>query len=79
MKGISHVKESSNMKQPEQTTGKPVVWSLWHAKEWAATKVNRRMKASKREKMKVAKIIEWKEASIREREDDRNLDRDFPG
>jgi len=41
--------------------------------------VNRRKKASKREKMKVAKIIERKEASTREREDDRNLDWDFPG
>jgi len=37
------------------------------------------MKASKREKLKVAKIIEGKEASIREREDDRNLAWDFPG
>jgi hypothetical protein len=54
------------MKQPEQAAGRLVVWSLWRAKERAATKVNRRMKASKREKMKVAKILEGKEASIRE-------------
>ena len=54
------------MKQPEQAAGRLVVWSLWRAKERAATKVNRRMKASKREKTKVAKILDGKEASTRE-------------
>jgi hypothetical protein len=37
------------------------------------------MKASKREKMKVAKIFERKEASTREGQDDWSLKRDFPG
>jgi hypothetical protein len=43
------------MKQPEQAAGRLDVWSLWRAEERAATKVNRRMKASKREMGKAAK------------------------